>query len=71
MAPGEKGGAAVVGRALTGKGQTPGPPSGGLVRQALLYGLIGGPEELTKILVDTFLFFISFQIQREFVYKRR
>ena len=36
-----------------------------------LYGLIGGPEELTKILVDTFLFFISFQIQREFVYKRR
>ena len=42
MAPGEKGGAAVVGRALTGKGQTPGPPSGGLARQALLYGLIGG-----------------------------
>ena len=38
---------------------------------AHLYGLIGGPEELTKIVVDTFLFFISFQIQREFVYKHR
>lgn len=40
MAPGEKGKAAVVGRALTGKGQTPGPPPGRRGRRS--YGLIGG-----------------------------
>lgn len=33
-----------------------------------LYGLIGGAEVLVKIPVDILLFFISFAIQREFVY---
>src|SRR5699024_8008475 len=44
--------------------------SAGLV--SLLYALTGGFSELViKICVDVFLFFISFQIQREFVYKKR
>ena len=44
--------------------------SAGLV--SLLYALTGGFSELViKIFVDVFLFFISFQIQREFVYKKR
>ena len=33
-----------------------------------LYPLFGGAEVLVKIPVDVFLFFISFVIQREFVY---
>ena len=44
--------------------------SAGLV--SLLYTLTGGFSELLlKIVVDVFLVFISFQIQREFVYKKR
>lgn len=44
--------------------------SAGLV--SLLYALTGGFSALViKICVDVFLFFISFQIQREFVYKKR
>ncbi len=35
----------------------------------LLYPLFGGYEVFVKIPVDVFLFFISFVIQREFVYK--
>lgn len=34
-----------------------------------LYGLIGGTEVLVKMPVDIFLFFVSFVIQREFVYR--
>ncbi len=38
----------------------------------LLFGLTGGFSEVVlKIIVDVCLFFISFQIQREFVYKKR
>lgn len=36
-----------------------------------LFGLVGGSELLVKIPVDVLLFFISFQIQREFVYKKK
>lgn len=36
-----------------------------------LYGLIGGAEVLIKMPVDVFLFFASFVIQREFVYRRK
>lgn len=36
-----------------------------------LYGLTGGAEVLVKIPVDIFLFFISFVIQREFVYRKK
>lgn len=36
-----------------------------------LYGLIGGYEVVVKIPVDVFLFFVSFVIQREFVYKKK
>lgn len=36
-----------------------------------LFALVGGVEVVVKAIVDTFLFFISFQIQREFVYKGR
>lgn len=36
-----------------------------------LFGLIGGSELLVKIPVDVLLFFVSFQIQREFVYKKK
>lgn len=36
-----------------------------------LYGLVGGAEVLTKIPVDVFLFFVSFVVQREFVYRGR
>lgn len=36
-----------------------------------LYGVIGGAEVLVKMPVDIFLFFVSFTIQREFVYRRR
>lgn len=35
-----------------------------------LYGLVGGAEVLIKMPVDVFLFFASFVIQREFVYRR-
>ena len=35
----------------------------------LLYGRIGGAEVLVKIPVDVLLFFASFLIQREFVYR--
>ena len=41
--------------------------SAGLV--SLLYGVLGGSEVAVKILVDVFLFFISFLIQREIVYR--
>ena len=36
---------------------------------SLLYGVLGGSEVAVKILVDVFLFFISFLIQREIVYR--
>ncbi len=36
-----------------------------------LYGLIGGTEVMVKMPVDILLFFISFAIQREFVYRVR
>lgn len=36
-----------------------------------LFGLLGGSEVLIKIPVDVLLFFVSFQIQREFVYKKK
>lgn len=36
-----------------------------------LHGLIGGTEVLIKMPVDVFLFFASFVIQREFVYRRK
>lgn len=36
-----------------------------------LYGLTGGTEVLIKMPVDILLFFLSFVIQREFVYRRR
>lgn len=34
-----------------------------------LYGLVGGTEVFVKMPVDVFLFFVSFVIQREFVYR--
>ena len=34
-----------------------------------LYPLFGGAEVAVKIPVDVFLFFVSFVVQREFVYK--
>lgn len=37
----------------------------------LLYGLIGGTEVVVKMPVDILLFFISFAIQREFVYRSK
>lgn len=37
----------------------------------LLYGLIGGMEVVVKMPVDILLFFISFAIQREFVYRSK
>lgn len=36
-----------------------------------LYGLTGGTEVFVKMPVDIFLFFVSFVIQREFVYRRK
>jgi len=36
-----------------------------------LFGLLGGNETLIKIVVDTVLFMISFQIQREWVFKKK
>ncbi len=36
-----------------------------------LYGLTGGMEVLVKMPVDVFLFFASFVIQREFVYRKK
>lgn len=36
-----------------------------------LYGLVGGMEVTVKIPVDMFLFFVSFVIQREFVYRKQ
>ena len=36
-----------------------------------LFALIGGNETLVKIVVDTILFMISFQIQREWVFKKK
>ena len=36
-----------------------------------LYAMTGGYEVLVKIPVDVFLFFVSFVIQREFVYRKR
>lgn len=36
-----------------------------------LYGLLGGYEVAVKIPVDVFLFFLSFVIQREFVYRKK
>ncbi len=38
---------------------------------SVLYHWAAGGEVLIKICVDVFLFFISFQIQREFVYKHK
>lgn len=37
----------------------------------LFHTWLGGSETLIKLCVDVVLFFISFQIQREFVYKKR
>lgn len=37
----------------------------------VLYGFIGGTEVFVKMPVDVFLFFISFVIQREFVYRKK
>ena len=37
----------------------------------VLYGLTGGTEVFVKMPVDVFLFFISFVIQREFVYRKK
>lgn len=36
-----------------------------------LFAMIGGNETLVKIVVDTILFMISFQIQREWVFKKK
>ena len=36
-----------------------------------LYGVTGGMEVLVKMPVDMLLFFLSFVIQREFVYQRK
>ncbi|MBQ8198494.1 MAG: bifunctional glycosyltransferase family 2/GtrA family protein [Lachnospiraceae bacterium] len=36
-----------------------------------VFGMLGGSETLIKILVDTVLFLISFQIQREWVFKKK
>lgn len=36
-----------------------------------LYSMIGGYEVIVKIPVDVFLFFVSFVIQREFVYRKK
>ena len=36
-----------------------------------LFGALGGSETLIKIVVDTILFMISFQIQREWVFKKK
>ena len=36
-----------------------------------IFGLIGGYEVVVKMPVDVFLFFLSFVIQREFVYKKK
>ena len=36
-----------------------------------LFTIIGGNETLVKIVVDTILFMISFQIQREWVFKKK
>ena len=36
-----------------------------------LFGAFGGNETLIKIVVDTVLFMISFQIQREWVFKKK
>ena len=37
----------------------------------VLYGFTGGTEVFVKMPVDVFLFFISFVIQREFVYRKK
>lgn len=37
----------------------------------VLYGIVGGTEVFVKMPVDILLFFISFVIQREFVYRKR
>ena len=37
----------------------------------VVFGMLGGSETLIKILVDTVLFLISFQIQREWVFKKK
>lgn len=37
----------------------------------VVYGLFGGNETLIKVIVDCFLFVISFQIQREWVFKKK
>lgn len=37
----------------------------------ILYGLIGGTEVVVKMPVDILLFFVSFAIQREFVYRSK
>lgn len=36
-----------------------------------LHGFLGGPEVIVKVPVDVFLFFASFVIQREFVYRKK
>lgn len=36
-----------------------------------LHGLLGGSEVIVKVPVDVFLFFASFVIQREFVYRKK
>ncbi len=36
-----------------------------------VFGILGGSETLIKIVVDTILFLISFQIQREWVFKKK
>ena len=42
-----------------------------LLREEVLLGNPVGAELPVKIVVDMVLFFISFQIQREFVYKKK
>ena len=37
----------------------------------VLYGIVGGTEVFVKMPVDILLFFVSFVIQREFVYRKR
>nr|MBQ8252769.1 bifunctional glycosyltransferase family 2/GtrA family protein [Lachnospiraceae bacterium] len=37
----------------------------------MLFGMLGGSETLIKIVVDTILFLVSFQIQREWVFKKK
>ena len=37
---------------------------------AIIWHLLGGSETVIKIIVDTLLFFISYQIQRRWVFRK-